>query len=60
MFHHGVNDTELSLTIKNLVGKPWDHETVTLLHFNSQNKIDSVKLYIDTKHVHEHHEAHGV
>jgi hypothetical protein len=41
-------------------GEPWDHDTVALIHFNESNKIDSVKLYIDTKHVIDHHTAHGV
>lgn len=41
-------------------GQPWDHDTVALIHFNESNKIDSVKLYIDTKHVIDHHNAHGV
>ncbi|GAP91099.1 hypothetical protein SAMD00023353_1501650 [Rosellinia necatrix] len=38
-------------------GKPWDHESVLVLHFNNQDQIDSLKAYIDTKSISEHIEA---
>ncbi|KXX73798.1 hypothetical protein MMYC01_204606 [Madurella mycetomatis] len=41
-------------------GKAWDHQTVALMHFNADDKIDLLRGYIDTKHVHEHIEAHGL
>lgn len=41
-----------------IVGKQWDHDSVTLLHFNSDDKVDKITLYIDTKHIHEHVNDH--
>ncbi|KAI0103210.1 hypothetical protein GGR51DRAFT_525018 [Nemania sp. FL0031] len=38
-------------------GLPWNHETVVLMHFNSDNKVDSLKLYVDTKHIQDHLQA---
>ncbi|KAF5027125.1 hypothetical protein F66182_751 [Fusarium sp. NRRL 66182] len=39
-------------------GKPWNHETVGLIHFTPDGKIDIVKAYIDSKHVVGHIDSH--
>lgn len=43
---------------RRFVGEPWNHETVGLIHFTPEGKIDAVKAYIDTQHVVKHLDAH--
>ncbi|KAI1173075.1 hypothetical protein F4777DRAFT_559135 [Nemania sp. FL0916] len=33
---------------------PWDHETVTVLHFDSNDQVDSVRVYNDTHALNQH------